>query len=670
MAADPDGSRETLTRQAEKHLRQGRTDLALDVYERLVALSPIDWNTVKQLADLLERAGHREAAAERFLQCASYHFEQGFHPKAAALFRKVLKLHPQHETALRLLGEVSLALKLKADARVAFGEVLRLCTRRGDQAGASEMAARLAALEPEESRIRLQDSALARVDVPDEPPSAPWEEDVPGPAADDVTGTVVEETPVTDVSADAAPGADPPLSPVSPVDLLRRLARDAEASGDAEGSMRAWSTVLHQEPHDADLRRRLVQAAIDRHDSEGASGLVGDLGRDTLDDLALHVQTLHLASQTQALYDLATLVVRRTDDGDRMLICLYDRLWQRTTSLGDVWLSMVLDALVDQGEVPAAADVIDQACALHPQTVECHLRWVELCVDADLPSLDRAQQALAEAYRHHGQVDLADAVDQDLQRRHPRDDQESAEVEAHEAVEASPTVPSVPVDAGVPATQFDWAGLLGREIGAGDADDIGHEPPASAVSSPREDPTPSLEPVLAPLTLEVGDDTPFGAEVDLTELVDALRAASAPSPAEGGDELAPAGDDPRRLAEQQVAAGRVFAAAGLAAEAARAFERGASDRHTRFEATVALAQLHASRGHLVEAARWYEEAALAPVPDAALRRPVLYDLAETLEAVGQPERALGVLLDLLSEVDEYQDARARVDRLLRVDAGG
>jgi hypothetical protein len=53
-----------------------------------------------------------------------------------------------------------------------------------------------------------------------------------------------------------------------------------------------------------------------------------------------------------------------------------------------------------------------------------------------------------------------------------------------------------------------------------------------------------------------------------------------------------------------------------------------------------------------------------------VKRPVLYDLAESLEALGESDRALGVLLDLLSQVEDYRDARARLDRLLRVDAGG
>ncbi len=128
--------------------------------------------------------------------------------------------------------------------------------------------------------------------------------------------------------------------------------------------------------------------------------------------------------------------------------------------------------------------------------------------------------------------------------------------------------------------------------------------------------------------------------------------------------------DDRVVAEQQLAAGRVFLAAGLVSEAARAFERASLEPRSRFAATLALAELHKSRSQMLDAVGWYEQAAMAPVPDAAVKRAVLYDLAESLEALGETDRALGVLLDLLSQVEDYRDARARLDRLLRVEAGG
>jgi hypothetical protein len=145
--ADALASREELVRQADRHQRQGRNDLAIGIYERLAGQTPTDWNVVKQLADLCERAGQREAAAARFLQLADHYFEEGFHPRASALYRKVLKLDPNSERALCQLAEIALEQKLKVDARQALTQVLTLRRRRGDTAGAEAIAARLAEVE-------------------------------------------------------------------------------------------------------------------------------------------------------------------------------------------------------------------------------------------------------------------------------------------------------------------------------------------------------------------------------------------------------------------------------------------------------------------------------------------------------------------------------------------
>ena len=94
-------------------------DEAISHYQELAHLAPVDWGLVKQLADLLERAGQREGAARQFTRWADYLFVEGFHSKAAALYKKVLKLEPSDEHALWQLGDVSVQLKLRADARVA-----------------------------------------------------------------------------------------------------------------------------------------------------------------------------------------------------------------------------------------------------------------------------------------------------------------------------------------------------------------------------------------------------------------------------------------------------------------------------------------------------------------------------------------------------------------------
>ena len=202
--------------------------------------------------------------------------------------------------------------------------------------------------------------------------------------------------------------------------------------------------------------------------------------------------------------------------------------------------------------------------------------------------------------------------------------------------------------------------------------------PADVADARRPEPVhveQAAEPA-APVEDSLRDDAPPASTTRCSRRPSGRRPASSPDADEYVAELeAVFADmqhhtDERVVAEQQLAAGRVFLAAGLVSEAARAFERASLEPRSRFAAALALAELHKSRSQMLDAVGWYEQAAMAPVPDAAVKRAVLYDLAESLEALGETDRALGVLLDLLSQVEDYRDARARLDRLLRVDAGG
>ena len=142
-------------------------DEAISHYQELAHLAPVDWGLVKQLADLLERAGQREGAARQFARWADYLFVEGFHSKASALYKKVLKLEPSDEHALWQLGDVSVQLKLRADARVAYQRVAEIRLRRGDAAGAAAARERLAGVDATPlMQHSMQASAPALMAIP------------------------------------------------------------------------------------------------------------------------------------------------------------------------------------------------------------------------------------------------------------------------------------------------------------------------------------------------------------------------------------------------------------------------------------------------------------------------------------------------------------------------
>jgi tetratricopeptide (TPR) repeat protein len=124
-----------------------RNDLkgAVARYVRLLEASPHDWASVNALGDLYLRIGDIDSAARQFTRAADHFREEGFLPKAGALYRKILKLRHDDSTLLNLV-ETLAEQGLLAEARQ---HVLALAQKRreqGDSRGADECLARLEAL--------------------------------------------------------------------------------------------------------------------------------------------------------------------------------------------------------------------------------------------------------------------------------------------------------------------------------------------------------------------------------------------------------------------------------------------------------------------------------------------------------------------------------------------
>jgi tetratricopeptide (TPR) repeat protein len=109
--------RDATLKQAEKLLRQGKLDGAIAEYVRLVQDHPRDWTSVNALGDLYVRAGDRDRAVAQFTQVADFMFAEGFIPKAAALYKKALKVKADDEHTLLRLAETASRQGLLVDAR-------------------------------------------------------------------------------------------------------------------------------------------------------------------------------------------------------------------------------------------------------------------------------------------------------------------------------------------------------------------------------------------------------------------------------------------------------------------------------------------------------------------------------------------------------------------------
>jgi tetratricopeptide (TPR) repeat protein len=109
--------RQALLRQAEQSLRQGRVDDAIAAYVRLAEDQPRDWNVINALGDLYLRVGDIDRAVAQFTRVADFLFDEGFIAKAAALYKKALKIKGTDQHTLLRLAEIAARQGLAAESK-------------------------------------------------------------------------------------------------------------------------------------------------------------------------------------------------------------------------------------------------------------------------------------------------------------------------------------------------------------------------------------------------------------------------------------------------------------------------------------------------------------------------------------------------------------------------
>ncbi len=157
----PPFDREGALKSAEKALKQGRIDAAIAEYVKIVEAQPRDWNSANALGDLYVRAGQIEKGIGHYVRIADHLATEGFYPKAAALYKKIIKFKPGEESALLQLGEIAARQGLLADAKQYFNQLADRRKSRGDHKGAAELSVRVGTLDPDDLEARLMAARAA-----------------------------------------------------------------------------------------------------------------------------------------------------------------------------------------------------------------------------------------------------------------------------------------------------------------------------------------------------------------------------------------------------------------------------------------------------------------------------------------------------------------------------
>jgi len=629
--------REDTLKKAEKLLRQGRLDAAIAEYVRVTEDQPRDWNTANTLGDLYVRANQPSKAVEQYARIAEHFVQDGFYPKAAALYKKILKIVPGDEQAQLFLAEISVKQGLLVDAKSYFNAVAARRRSRGDRKGADEITVRLGAIDPADIQARV---AAARV--------------LALSGDEKRAGSSFRELYADLLGKDREPEA---------LEMLREAVRINPA--DIEGRSVLAKTALSQ----GDIET--ARTYLDRKTAGKDSALLLALAD-------LELRSGRLDQVRDILPELASL-------GREAREKIVELAWNVVGSAPDAAFACVdaaVDASIAASEFDEAAAILQAFIARRPAHVPALMRLVEVCVDGGLEAtMYEAQTQLADAYLTSGQAAEARAIAEDLVAREPW---EGAHIERFRRalvmlrISDPDTVIAERLSGSTPFVARD------HFSGAVEAPAI---PPEPEVTSPAREKdlaaSPAVEAPPATHSGTRGAAVPAGrkggTEIDLSgalgDLEDGEAAATStssglgavfkglrkgtPSQGEAGDQSA-----------QHMKLAQTYLEMGMLQEATSALKTAARSPRRRFEAAALLGRLYRDHGEINDAIEWFERAAEATVPTPEEGHALLYDLGLALEDAGETARALAVLLELQANAGEYRDVSDRADRLARVQTGG
>jgi tetratricopeptide (TPR) repeat protein len=654
--------REDTLKKAEKLLRQGRLEGAIAEYVRIVAEFPRDWNTANALGDLYARGGQRDKAAEQYTRIAEHLMHEGFYSKAAALYKKLLKVRPDDESTQLQLAEISAKQGLLADAKSYFSAVAAKRRGRGDRAGTAEIVIRLGSLDPADIDARMAAAA-----------------------------TVAE---MGDETAAAA--------------RYREIHDDLREKDRIEEALAALREAVRLNPYDNDGRGILARAAVEAGDLDAARTY---LDRDTAgSDPALLIALAEIELRSNNLDGARALLPELLATDKVLRTPLIDLAWSLTGTHQEsafTCADAVVDDYIAQRQFEEAGAVLQEFVVRVPRHVPALLKLIEVCVDGGFETtMYEAQTQLTDAYLDSGQASEARVVAEDLVAREPW---EKAHIErfrkalvmlrvpdpdtliAERLSGQSPFMATDPfIDLNDPTPEVDipldapaerMAELPAAEIEAApvpqpavepaavfDVDDVPAPPAASAPAKPtRGRKKAAVEAAAAEAA----------GEIDLTSALGGLSGDEGGGA--NGHELDPVFQELRREVSQQSSAdnsaqhmtiARAYLEMGLTDEAIPALRTAAKSSVLRFEAASLLGRLHKQRGEAADAIEWLERAAEAPAPTVDDGRALLYELGTTLQDAGENARALAVFLELQAEGGEYRDVRIRAERLAGGQSGG
>jgi tetratricopeptide (TPR) repeat protein len=312
------------------------------------------------------------------------------------------------------------------------------------------------------------------------------------------------------------------------------------------------------------------------------------------------------------------------------------------------------------GDYRGAFRIVEQFLSAHPNHVIALETLVDIGVDAGFDvELQSAQMRLAAACLHAGRYRQAWEAAADLVVRHPQDQSYRDLLVRIDRIGRAQGLALPPIPEAEPEPEAAATVVQPRPVAV---------PPPPSAPPPVAEPLPVAEPpqvaeaprVAAAAQQPVAEHAVSDAGVTGDELLrEWLDTELAFENIRNGllDDAAAAAEERMSEASRLIEAHRLD-------EAIQALEEAMCAPHLRTSAGAKLAQIHRASDAPLDALACLEWVAQVPPATEENGHELAYELAVTLESLGQEAQALGVYRELVAEVGPgYRDIASRLERL-------
>ena len=424
--------RPAVLRNAQKLLRIGKLEPAIELYEKVVRDTPEDLQTAAMLGSLYVRAGAPEKAVKLLLGIAEGLRGRGLHSQAAVAYQRVLAVAEDNEQALLQLAEIASSQNQHVEARTYLTRVEDRRRGRGDRKGAAEVLIRIAELDPHDFDARLS-AARARQEIGDNKGAVADFKRV----ADDLLsgGRHADAATVLNEAAQLVPEDAGLAERLFDAYLLAGNFAEARSAARTPGHWKRLATTLiavdddgaldvlreaaSRQPDDLALQASLARRFVEEGDAAAAAAhLRPEMAEDDPTILLAIAEIQLRGGHEQKAVELVRRCLTKDHDLAADVSALALRAAAAVPAVAWTLIQLAVDAWVKRSQLPTAATALEEFVARVPNSTPALIRLVEIAIDGDLPDVaSRAQAQLADVYLKTGAAAEALVIIEDLATR-------------------------------------------------------------------------------------------------------------------------------------------------------------------------------------------------------------------------------------------------------------